>query len=114
MQDMVRRECGMGSGFESGKENFQMKVEVHSDERIHAFVRNNRDRISRSMLEPEFLDILVERFLKEDTVVGPEWREEPPFSNQLLTYIALMKIHKKATLEQIVILLKFLFPALSR
>ena len=92
----------MGSGFESGKENFQMKVEVHSDERIHAFVRNNRDRISRSMLEPEFLDILVERFLKEDSVVGPEWREEPPFSNQLLTYIALDYIHSRGLNQALV------------
>ena len=40
---MVRRECGMGSGFESGKENFQ----INCDERIHAYVRNNRDKISR-------------------------------------------------------------------
>ena len=44
---MVRRECGMGSGFESGKENFQMRAEINCDERIHAYVRNNRDKISR-------------------------------------------------------------------
>ena len=66
------------------------------------------------MLEPEFLDVIIERFVKEDSVVAPESRESPPFNNSLLTYIALLKIHKKATLEQIVILLKFLFPALSR
>ena len=68
----------------------------------------------RSMLEPEFLDIIIERFVKEDSVVAADSRQSPPFSNSLLTYIALLKIHKKATLEQIVILLKFLFPALSR
>ena len=66
------------------------------------------------MLEPEFLDVIIERFVKEDSVVAPESRESPPFNNSLLTYIALLKIHRKATLEQIVILLKFLFPALSR
>ena len=66
------------------------------------------------MLEPEFLDVIIERFVKEDSVVAPESRESPPFNNRLLTYIALLKIHRKATLEQIVILLKFLFPALSR
>ena len=113
-KDMVRRECGMGSGFESGKENFQMRAEINCDERIHAYVRNNRDKISRSMLEPEFLDVIIERFVKEDSVVSPESRQTPPFNNSLLTYIALLKIHRKATLEQIVILLKFLFPALSR
>ena len=66
------------------------------------------------MLEPEFLDAIIERFVKEDSVVAPESRQSPPFNNSLLTYIALLKIHRKATLEQIVILLKFLFPALSR
>ena len=44
---MVRRECGTGSDFESGKENFQMRAEINCDERIHAYVRNNRDKISR-------------------------------------------------------------------
>ena len=55
-QEMVRRECGMGSGFESGKENFQMRAEINCDERIHAYVRNNRDKISRwkySQTNPE-------------------------------------------------------------
>ena len=127
-KDMVRRECGMGAGFESGKENFQMKAEINCYERIHAYVRTNRDKISRlgenreypslnlyfrSMLEPEFLDTIIERFVKEDSVVAPDCREMPPFSNQLLAFIALIKIHKSATLEQIVLLLKFLFPALS-
>ena len=65
------------------------------------------------MLEPEFLDTIIERFVKEDSVVAPDCREMPPFSNQLLAFIALIKIHKSATLEQIVLLLKFLFPALS-
>ena len=46
-KDMVRRECGMGAGFESGKENFQMKAEINCYERIHAYVRTNRDKISR-------------------------------------------------------------------
>ena len=53
---MVRRECGMGSGLESGKENFQMRAEINCDERIHAYVRNNRDKISRwkySQTNPE-------------------------------------------------------------
>ena len=106
---MVRRACG----FESGKENFQMRAEINCYERIHAYVRTNRDKISRSMLEPEFLDIIIERFVKEESAVAAESREMPPFSNLFLAYIALMKIHKNATLEQIVILLKFLFPALS-
>ena len=106
---MVRRECGMGSGFESGKENFQMRAEINCYERIHAYVRTNRDKISRSMLEPEFLDIIIERFVKEESAVAAESREMPPFSNLLLAYIALMKIHKNANLEQIVILLKFLW-----
>ena len=37
----------MGSGFESGKENFQMRAEINCDERIHAYVKNNREKISR-------------------------------------------------------------------
>ena len=112
-KDMVRRECGMGSGFENGKENFQMKAEINCGDRIHDYVKNNRDRISRSMLEPEFLDTIIERFVKEDSCLSPSSRKPPPFSFKQLTYIALMKIHKRATLEQIVILLKFLFPSLA-
>ena len=109
----VRKECGMGSSFESGKENFQMKAEINCGDRIHSFVKNNRDKISRSMLEPEFLDIIIERFVKEDDNLAPNSREPPPFSNQQLTYIALMKINQRATLEQIIILLKFIFPSLT-
>ena len=30
------------------------------------------------MLEPEFLDVIIERFVKEDSVVAPESRESPP------------------------------------
>ena len=109
----VRKECGMGSSFESGKENFQMKAEINCGDRIHNYVKNNREKISRSMLEPEFLDVIIERFVKEDANLAPTSREPPPFSNQQLTYIALMKIHKRATLEQIIILLKFIFPSLT-
>ena len=76
----VRKECGMGSSFESGKENFQMKAEINCGDRIHSYVKNNRDRISRSMLEPEFLDIIIERFVKEESAVAAESREMPPFS----------------------------------
>ena len=57
------------------------------------------------MLEPEFLDVIIERFVKEDSVVAPDCREMPPFSNQPLAFIALIKINKSATLEQIVLLL---------
>ena len=103
----------MGSSFESGKENFQMKAEINCGDRIHSFVKNNRDKISRSMLEPEFLDTIIERFVKEDANLSPTSREPPPFSNQQLTYIALMKINQRATLEQIIILLKFIFPSLT-
>lgn len=103
----------MGSSFESGKENFQMKAEINCGDRIHNYVKNNRDKISRSMLEPEFLDIIIERFVKEDANLSATSREPPPFCHKQLTYIALMKIHKRATLEQIIILLKFIFPSLT-
>ena len=32
-KDMVRRECGMSAGFESGKENFQMRAEINCGDR---------------------------------------------------------------------------------
>ena len=113
-KDMVRRECGMNSSFETGKENFQMKAEINCGDRIHNYVKNNLDKISRSMLEPEFLDTIIERFVKEDAIILPSDRQHPPFSFKQLTYIALLKIHRRATIEQIVILLKFLFPNLAR
>eukprot|EP00090_Calanus_glacialis_P007449 TRINITY_DN15878_c0_g1_i2.p1 TRINITY_DN15878_c0_g1~~TRINITY_DN15878_c0_g1_i2.p1 ORF type:complete len:603 (-),score=178.26 TRINITY_DN15878_c0_g1_i2:5-1813(-) len=113
-KDMVRRECGMSSSFESGKENFQMKAEINCGDRIHTYVQNNRDKICHSMLEPEFLDIIIERFVKENSMVSPNSRKIPPFDKKMLTHIALMKLHERATLEQIVILLKFVFPALAQ
>ena len=73
----------------------------------------NELSLSRSMLEPEFLDIIIERFVKEDANLSATSREPPPFCHKQLTYIALMKIHKRATLEQIIILLKFIFPSLT-
>ena len=47
-QDMVRRECGMSSGFESGRENFQMRAEINCGDRIHSYVQNNRERICQA------------------------------------------------------------------
>ena len=84
-KDMVRRECGMNSSFETGKENFQMKAEINCGDRIHNYVKNNRDKISRSMLEPEFLDTIIERFVKEDAIILPSDRQHPPFSFKYLT-----------------------------
>ena len=111
---MVRRECGMSSSFESGRENFQMKAEINCGDRIHTYVQNNREKICHSMLEPEFLDIIIDRFVKENSMVSPNSRKLPPFDKKMLTHIALMKLYKRATLEQIVILLKFIFPALAQ
>ena len=104
----------MSSSFESGKENFQMKAEINCGDRIHTYVQNNRDKICHSMLEPEFLDIIIERFVKENSMVSSNSRKIPPFDKKMLTHIALMKLHERATLEQIVILLKFVFPALAQ
>ena len=59
---MVRRECGMSASFESGRENFQMKAEINCGDRIHTYVENNRKKICAAMLEPKFLDILIDRF----------------------------------------------------
>ena len=104
----------MSSSFESGKENFQMKAEINCGDRIHTYVQNNREKICHSMLEPEFLDIIIDRFVKENSMTSPDSRKAPPFDKKMLTHIALMKLHKRATLEQIVILLKFVFPALAQ
>ena len=111
---MVRRECGMSSSFESGRENFQMKAEINCGDRIHTYVKNNREKICHSMLEPEFLDIIIERFVNQKSMVSPKSRKPPPFDLKMLTHIALLKLHKRATLEQLVILLKFVFPALAK
>ena len=66
------------------------------------------------MLEPEFLDIIIERFVNQKSLVKPNTRQLPPFDNKMLTHIALLKLHKRATLEQIAIFLKFIFPALGK
>ena len=66
------------------------------------------------MLEPLFLDVIIDRFVAEDSMVSPSMRRSPPFSSSMLTHLALLKLPQRATLEQIVILLKFLFPALAK
>ena len=99
----------MSSSFESGKENFQMKAEINCGDRIHSYVQNNREKICDSMLEPEFLDIIIERFVKENSMICHDTRKVPPFDKKMLTHIALMKLHKRATLEQIVILLRLVY-----
>ena len=68
---MVRRECGMSGSFESRRENFQMKAEINCGDRIHTYVENNRKKICAAMLEPKFLDILIDRFggSKQNVVV---------------------------------------------
>ena len=66
------------------------------------------------MLEPEFLDVIIDRwdhlpvmfnvslrFVKEDSMVSPSSRSSPPFSRSMLTHIALLKLHSRATLEQV-------------
>ena len=66
------------------------------------------------MLEPIFLDVIIDRFVAEDSMVSPSSRRNPPFTSPMLTHLALLKLPQRATLEQIVILLKFLFPALAK
>ena len=56
---------------------------------------------------------LIDRFVREESNVTASDRKPPPFNNKQLALIALLKIYKKATLEQIVIFLKFTFPYLS-
>ena len=111
---MVRRECGMSAHFESGEENFQMSAEITCGERILSYVKSNKTKISKTMMEPEFLDIIIERFARESAMVSADQRAVPPFDNKLLTIIALIKLGKKTSLEQIMIFLKFIFPALRQ
>ena len=54
----------MSSSFESGRENFQMRAEINCGDRIHSYVQNNRERICGAMLEPEFLDVIIERLVQ--------------------------------------------------
>ena len=67
----------------------------------------NRTRICRAMLEPEFLDTIIDRFVREEAALGPDSRPLPPFDNRLLSYLALLKLGRGGTLEQITILLRF-------
>lgn len=46
-------------------------------------------------------------------MVSSRDRRSPPFNQQMLTHLALLKLSHHATLEQIVMLLKFIFPALA-
>ena len=72
------------------------------------------NNICQAMLEPLFLDVIIDRFVAEERMVSPSSRRSPPFSSSMLTHLALLKLPQRATLEQIVILLKFLFPALAK
>merc|ERR1719319_997083 len=112
-KDMVRQQCGMSVNFESGRENFQMKAEINCGDRIHTYVEGNKPRIHAAMLEPEFLSIIIDRFVNDNTMIDPLSRSPPPFDSKMLSLLALTKINFPVCMEQVAILIKFLFPSMS-
>jgi len=64
------------------------------------------------MLQAEFLDTIVERFV-HGTKSNPACNFRPPYSCKMLSYLALVSICPPCSIEQIMIFITFLFPSLQ-
>ena len=99
---------------ETGRENFRIKgalVEKLAG-RIKSYVVRHRAAVRASMLVPDFLDTMVERFADLGHK-NPAAKVRPPYSCKMLAYLALLSVCPPASMEQIMIFLTFLFPSLA-
>ena len=62
------------------------------------------------MLQPKFLDLMIEKFLKGEDYTNPRSEKKPPFEDKQFFLLALTALKKPSNLEQIIIYLHFLFP----
>ena len=113
-KEMVRRAYDINTREETGKENFRIKgtlVEQLSV-RIKSYVDRSRDLVKESILKPEFLDTIVERFA-HGILPNSACSFRPPYSCKMLSYLALVSLCPPSSLEQIMIFITFLFPSLQ-
>lgn len=113
-KEMVRRAYDVNTREETGKENFRIKgalVEQLSS-RIRNFVNRSRELVKESILKPEFLDVIVDRF-EHGILPSSASSFRPPYSCKMLSYLALVTLCPPSSLEQITMFISFLFPSLQ-
>jgi len=113
-KEMVRRAYDVNTREETGKENFRIKgalVEQLSS-RIRNFVNRSRELVKESILKPEFLDVIVDRFA-HGILPSSASSFRPPYSCKMLSYLALVTLCPPSSLEQITMFISFLFPSLQ-
>eukprot|EP00090_Calanus_glacialis_P004476 TRINITY_DN13343_c0_g1_i1.p1 TRINITY_DN13343_c0_g1~~TRINITY_DN13343_c0_g1_i1.p1 ORF type:complete len:1130 (-),score=297.53 TRINITY_DN13343_c0_g1_i1:489-3797(-) len=113
-KDMVRRAYDINSREETGKENFRIKSTLveQLSVRIKSYVERSKGMVKQAMLQAEFLDTIVERFV-HGTKSNPACNFRPPYSCKMLSYLALVSICPPCSIEQIMIFITFLFPSLQ-
>jgi len=113
-KDMVRRAYDINSKEETGKENFRIKSSLveQLSVRIKSYVERSKALVKQAMLQPDFLDVIVERFV-HGTKSNPACNFRPPYSCKMLSYLALISICPPCSIDQILIFINFLFPSLQ-
>jgi len=113
-KEMVRRAYDINTREETGKENFRIKGSLveQLSVRIKSYVDRSRDLVRESMLIPEFLDTMVERFA-HGIKANAACSFRPPYSCKMLSYLALVSLCPPSSLNQIMIFITFLFPSLQ-
>ena len=114
LQEMVRKAYDMTAGEEAASGNFRIKQSLVPPltERIRRCVNRSRELVRESILVPDFLDILVERFERGNSMTSAE-KVRPPYSYKMLSYLALVSLCPPSSLQQIIVFLRFLFPFLE-
>ena len=111
---MVRRAYDINSREETGKENFRIKSSLveQLSVRIKSYVERSKGMVKQAMLQADFLDTIVDRFV-HGTKSNPACNFRPPYSCKMLSYLALVSIVPPCSIEQIMIFITFLFPSLQ-
>ena len=81
---------------------------------ISPVLTNQKDEIEKSMLQPKFLDLMVQKFLEGEDFKHPADSKVPPYSHLQLIILTLVATKKPVNLEHIIIFLTFLFPGFSQ
>jgi len=93
-------------------DEYIVKAGVNLD-RMSVYAAKFRCRIiKKSIVDIGFLEDLISRFVSSENAAAEDWRH-PPFTRDMLVCLSLAKLDAPATLDQICLFLKFVFPALA-
>ena len=113
-KQMVRKAYDMNTRDETGKENFRIKGTLiqQLSVRIDNHVERNQSLVKKSMLIPDLLDLFMDRFLNGNDS-NPVIHYKPQLSWKIISYLAMISISPPCSLEQLILLITFIFPSLQ-